>query len=67
MEGTMHNIRYAYWQDGDFWLGYIDEYPEYVTQGMSLDELKENLVDLYKDMTSGELPCVRRIGELQVA
>lgn len=63
----MHNIRYIYWQDGDFWLGYIEEYPDYMTQGLSLEELKENLTDLYKDLTSGDIPCVRKMGELQVA
>jgi predicted RNase H-like HicB family nuclease len=63
----MHNIRYVYWQDGDFWLGYIEQYPEYMTQGMSLEELQDNLKDLYKDMTSGEIPFIRKLGELQVA
>jgi hypothetical protein len=61
------NIRYVYWQDGQFWLGYIEEYSDYVTQGLSPDELRENLLDLYKDLTSGEIPCVRKVGELQVA
>ncbi|HEY3275485.1 MAG TPA: hypothetical protein VGJ94_02610 [Syntrophorhabdaceae bacterium] len=63
----MYNIRYVYWQDGEYWLGYIEEYPEYMTQGMSLDELKENLIELHKDMTSGEIPAIRKLGELQVA
>jgi len=63
----MHNIRYIYWQDSDFWLGYLEEYPEYVTQGMTFEELRENLTDLYKDLPSGEIPCVRKVGELQVA
>ena len=63
----MQNIRYIYWQDGEFWLGHLEEYPEYVTQGMTLDELRDNLTDLYKDLSSGEIPCVRKVGELQVA
>ena len=63
----MHNIRYIYWQDSDFWLGHLEEYPEYVTQGTTLEELRENLTDLYKDLSSGEIPCVRKVGELQVA
>ena len=63
----MGNIRYVYWQDGHFWIGHIEEYPDYLTQGLSLDELKENLLDLYTDLTSGEIPCVRKVGELQVA
>lgn len=63
----MHNIRYIYWQDSDFWLGHLEEYPEYVTQGTTLEELRENLTDLYKDLSSGEITCVRKVGELQVA
>ena len=63
----MHNIRYIYWQDGNFWLGYLEEYPDYITQGMSLAELRKNLSDLYQDLSSGEIPCVRKVGELQVA
>jgi hypothetical protein len=63
----MDTIRYVYWQDGDYWLGYIDEYPDYMTQGISPEELKENLIDLHKDLTSGEIPCVRKVGELKVA
>ncbi len=48
------------------WLGYLEEFPDYMTQGETLDELKENLSDLYKDLTSGEIPGVRRVAELQV-
>jgi len=25
----MNKQKITYWQDGKFWLGYIDEYPEY--------------------------------------
>jgi hypothetical protein len=67
MESVMEKIRYVYWQDGEFWLGYIEEYPDYVTQGMSLEELEINLHDLYKDLSGGEIPCVHKIGELHVA
>jgi predicted RNase H-like HicB family nuclease len=27
------------------WLGYLHEFPDYMTQGTSMDELKENLMD----------------------
>ena len=60
-------IKIIYWQDGDFWLGYVEEYPDYLTQGMTLDELKENLKDIYKDLSSGAIPCARREEELVLA
>jgi hypothetical protein len=62
----MNKIKAIYWQDGDFWIGYLEQYPEYQTQGMSLDELKENLKDIHSDIQSGELEGVRKIIELEV-
>ncbi len=35
--------RYIYWQDGHFWLGYLEEYPDYMTQGESLEDLQDHL------------------------
>jgi hypothetical protein len=51
--------RYVHWQDGEMWLGYFEEFPDYLTQGESLGELEENLRDLYRDLTSGEIPGIR--------
>ncbi|HEY1375337.1 MAG TPA: type II toxin-antitoxin system HicB family antitoxin [Gemmataceae bacterium] len=63
----MQTVKYVYWQDGDAWLGYLQDYPDYWTQGESLDDLIEHLKDLYRDVDSGELPGVRRVGELAVS
>ena len=49
------------------WLGYLEEYPDYMTQGGTLEELKENLKDIYKELTSGNIPCVRKVAELLVS
>ncbi len=51
----MNTARYVYWQDGDKWLGYFEENPDYMTQGESLEDLRENLKDLFHDLTSGEI------------
>jgi len=48
------------------WIGYLEDFPDYVTQGESLEELKDNLRDLYRDLTSGGIPGVRRVAELSV-
>ncbi|NJR63124.1 MAG: type II toxin-antitoxin system HicB family antitoxin [Cyanobacteria bacterium CRU_2_1] len=45
--------KYIYWQDDDMWLGYLEEYPDYWTQGETEDELRENLLDLYSELTGG--------------
>lgn len=63
----MKNLRFVYWRDGRDWLGYLEDFPDYQTQGKSLEDLKEHLRDLYRDLTSGTIPGVRRIGELEVA
>ena len=62
----MNTARYVYWQDGDKWLGYFEEYPDYMTQGESLEDLRENLKDLFHDPTSGEIPGIRKVAELTV-
>jgi hypothetical protein len=66
-ERMMETTKFIYWQDGDMWLGYLEEYPDYMTQGETLDELKENLKDLYKELTSGVIPCVRKVAALKIA
>lgn len=63
----MERKRYVYWQEEDMWLGYFEEYPDYKTQGESIEELKENLKDIYDELTSGNIPCVRKVAELEVA
>ncbi|RZB32515.1 MAG: hypothetical protein SRB2_04302 [Desulfobacteraceae bacterium Eth-SRB2] len=63
----METKKYVYWKEEDMYLGYLEEFPDYMTQGESLDELKENLKDIYKEVTSGNIPCVRRVDELEVA
>lgn len=63
----MNNMGFTYWQDGHDWLGYLDEFPDYVTQGSSLADLKEHLLDLHNDLTSGVIPNVRRHAELELA
>lgn len=63
----MSTARYIYWQDGDKWLGYIEEFPDYMTQGESLEDLQENLRDVYQELTSGNIPGVRRAAELALS
>jgi hypothetical protein len=63
----MKAVRYVYWQDEDMWLGYVEDYPDYMTQGETLEELQENLKDLYSDLTGGQIPGVRHVAELRIA
>jgi hypothetical protein len=42
----MQTIKYVHWQEDDAWLGYLEEYPDYWTQGDTLADLVEHLKDL---------------------
>jgi len=42
-------------EDGWF-VGHIQEYPEYESQGETLEELKDNLVEIYQDIQNGLVP-----------
>jgi predicted RNase H-like HicB family nuclease len=63
----MQTAKYIYWQEDDAWLGYLEEYPDYWTQGETLDDLLAHLKDLYTDLTSGQIPGIRRVGELVIS
>jgi predicted RNase H-like HicB family nuclease len=63
----MGTARFVYWQDDDIWLGYLEEYPDYMTQGKSLEGVMENLKDIYDDLTGGAIPYVRGVAELEIA
>jgi len=63
----MRTMKYTFWQDGEFFLGYINDYPDYVTQGYSKEELLEHLRDLLKDLESGEVPHIRKVEEMAIA
>ena len=57
----MSKQKYIYWKDEDTWLGCLEEFPDYWTQGESEEELKENLIDIYKELTSGTVAHVRKM------
>ena len=42
-------VPYTYWEADDGWLvGFLDAYPEHLTQGHDIAELEEMLTDLYQ-------------------
>jgi hypothetical protein len=59
-------VQYVHWKDGSMFLGYLEDYPEYMTQGEDENDLKEHLIDLYQDLRSGELPYVKKVDTLIV-
>ena len=63
----MKTVKFTYWQDGAYYLGYLNDYPDYQTQGLSKQEFVSNLKDLLVDLESGEVPYIRRVEELVLA
>jgi predicted RNase H-like HicB family nuclease len=43
--------KYVYWQEEDMWIGYLEDYPDYWTQGESREELQENLLQKFHTRT----------------
>ncbi len=62
----MHTIKVVVWEDDGAWLGYLQDYPDYWTQGETREDLREHLKDLYADVTSGTIPGIRKVEELEV-
>ncbi len=62
----MSKKKFIYWEDNEMWLGYMEDFPDYWTQGKSIEELKENLKDIYTELESGNIPNVRHVAELDV-
>jgi len=63
----MNTVKYVHWQDGDSWVGYLQDYPDYWTQGESIEDLKAHLQDLYNDLAGGHIPGVRKVDDLVVS
>ena len=57
----------VYWEEDGNWSGYLQEFPDDWTQGDNLEDLNTHLRDLYQDLTSGEMPGIRRVGDIAVA
>jgi len=63
----MKEIEYTWWKSEQFYIGYINEYPDYMTQGESKEDLIEHLKDLLNDLESESIPFIRHTEKLLVA
>lgn len=60
-------LKFKYWKDNNLWVGYLELFPDYWTQGNDEEELQANLRELYFELTSGELPNPIKQGVLKIA
>ena len=49
-------FRDVHWHDIDWWIGYLEDYPNYWMQRETLEDLIDHLQDLYRDLTGGLIP-----------
>ncbi len=63
----MNSVKIVVWEEDGGWLGYIQDYPDYWTQGETREDIHEHLRDLYADLTSGVIPGVRKVEDLELA
>ena len=47
----MQSIKIVFREEDGAWIGYVQDYPDYWTQGDTLDDLKEHLRDLYRGLS----------------
>jgi hypothetical protein len=57
-------LRMIYWKGEKFWVGKLLEYPEIMTQGVTLEELEENMKEAYMLMAMSDVPGKHDIKEL---
>ena len=60
-------LSYSWWKEDDFYLGYLDKYPQYPTQGESLEDLESGLKEIYGWIIDGTLKIKEQRGTIKVA
>ncbi|MBN2103820.1 type II toxin-antitoxin system HicB family antitoxin [bacterium] len=58
--------KYIFYKEEDMFIGYLEEFPDYRTQGTTLEELENNLKDIYQELNSGKIPHVLHVSELEI-
>jgi len=60
-------LNIVYKKEKNWFIGHVQEYPDYESQGKTLDELKENLIEIYNDINQGLVPDAKPFQLLEVA
>jgi len=61
-------LEYTYWQDEKFFVGFLNDYPNDSTQGLTLEELEESLIEVYeiRQEEKKHLAAIRKKGKIKV-
>src|SRR3989304_4653280 len=60
-------INIVYKREKGWFVGHIQEYPDYESQGKTLEELRDNLIEIYDDIRKGLVPDAEPFQILEVA
>jgi len=59
--------KFTFWQEDDGkLLGYLNDYSDHWTQGETLQDLKEHLRDLHDTFSTGAVPGIKKVEELEL-
>jgi predicted RNase H-like HicB family nuclease len=59
----MRAIKYLHCEEGDAWVGWLEDYPNYRTQGYSMEKLEEHVKDIVEELSGGSIPGVQPFGK----
>jgi predicted RNase H-like HicB family nuclease len=60
-------LKMFYWKNDRFWVGKLVDHPEIMTQGETVEELEENMVDAYRMMILEDVPFEHKTKEIVLA
>lgn len=60
-------LSYSWWMEDNTYLGFLDTYPQYPTQGESLEDLENGLREIYGWIKDGTLKIKEQKGTIKVA
>jgi len=60
-------INIVYREEKGWFVGHVQEYPDYESQGKTLGELTGNLIEIYEDIRNGLVPDAVPFQILEVA
>ena len=61
-------LDYTYWQDGEFFVGFLNDYPKDSTQGITIEELEDALKEIYeiRQEEKKHLAAIRKAGKIKI-
>ncbi len=60
-------IQIVYKEENGWFVGHIREHPDYESQGKTLEELRDSLIEIHEDIRKGLVPDAEPFQILEVA